>query len=224
MVADGEPAPLKSPRLAVAASGAGARSSQVRSRIGPNAITRLAEALTTLRGGDDTRALFAAAGLEPYLQDPPTEMVDERDVMALYRAGRRIYGLRAFSPIARLAGELTGNYVLANRIPRPAQRLLKPLPAMLAARVLVRAIRAHAWTFVGSGRFLFKARRGGMRLVIEDSPLARDEQADTPVCDFYSATFERIFRELVAPTTRVVETSCAATGAPSCTFDVSFRP
>ena len=224
MVVDGEPAPLKPSHRHAAAPGAGVRSSQVRFRIGPNAITRLAEALTALRGADDTQALFAAAGLEPYLQDPPTEMVDERDVMALHRAGRRIHGQRAFAPIARLAGELTGDYVLANRIPRPAQRLLKPLPATLAARVLVRAIRAHAWTFVGSGRFLFAARRGGMRLVIEDSPLACNEQADAPVCDFYTATFERIFRELVAPTTRVVETRCAATGAPSCVFEVSFRP
>jgi divinyl protochlorophyllide a 8-vinyl-reductase len=224
MVADVDPVPLKPSHPDAAAPGAGAPSSPVRFRIGPNAITRLAEALTALRGADETHALFAAAGLEPYLQDPPTEMVDERDVMALHRVGRRIYGQHEFAPVARLAGELTGDYVLANRIPRPAQRLLKPLPAVLAARVLVRAIRAHAWTFVGSGRFLFAARRGGVRLIIEDSPLARDEQADAPVCDFYSATFERIFRELVAPRTRVVETRCAATGAPSCEFEVSFRP
>lgn len=224
MVADAEPVLLKPSPVDAAVGSADAGRSPVRSRIGPNAITRLAEALDSLHGVSDTQALFAAAGLESYLQDPPTEMVDERHVIALHRAGRRIYEQRAFSRIARLAGELTGDYVLANRIPRPAQRVLRPLPAGLAARVLVRAIGAHAWTFVGSGRFSYEARRGGMRLIIEDSPLARDEQADEPLCDYYTATFERIFRELVAPRTRVVETACAAMGAPSCVFDIRFRP
>jgi divinyl protochlorophyllide a 8-vinyl-reductase len=194
------------------------------SKIGPNAITRLAEAVTTLHGADATQALFDEAGLARHLLDPPTEMVAEDDVIALHRAGRRLYGLDSFTPIARLAGELTGDYVLANRIPRPAQRLLKLLPAPLAARLLVRAITAHAWTFVGSGLFSFAPRSGGLRLTIEDSPLARDAQAEQPVCVYYTATFERIFRELVSPQTRIVETACAAAGAPHCEFDVRFAP
>jgi divinyl protochlorophyllide a 8-vinyl-reductase len=197
---------------------------QAGSKIGPNAITRLAEAVTALHGAKATQALFDAAGLARHLLDPPTEMVSEDDVIALHRAGRRLYGLDSFTPIARLAGELTGDYVLANRIPRPAQRLLKLLPAPLAARLLVRAIGAHAWTFVGSGVFAFAPQSGGLRLTIEDSPLARDAQAEQPVCTYYTATFERIFRVLVSPQTRIVETACAAAGAPHCEFDVRFAP
>jgi len=100
--------------------------------------------------------------------------------------------------------------------------VLKLLPAPFAARFLVRAIRAHAWTFVGSGRFAFSRRPGGMCLTIEDSPLARGARAEQPVCDYYTATFEQIFRVLVSPETRIVETACAAAGASRCAFEVSF--
>ena len=193
-------------------------------RIGPNAITRLAEAIESLHGETAVRELFTAAGQAHHLEHRPAEMVDERDVIALHRAGRRRFGLTAFAEIARLAGRLTGDYVLANRIPSAAQRLLRPLPAALSARVLVKAIGAHAWTFVGSGEFGFKPRRGGLLLTIQDSPLARDERADQPLCDYYSATFERIFRELVSTQARVEEISCTATGAAACCFDVSYRP
>jgi divinyl protochlorophyllide a 8-vinyl-reductase len=191
--------------------------------IGPNAIIRLAEAVTALHGERDTEALFCDAKMERHLREPPTTMVDEREVIALHRAGRKRFGHPVFAGIARLAGELTGDYILANRIPRPAQRLLKVLPAAIAARVLVRAIRAHAWTFVGSGRFRFEPRQGGLRLIIEDSPLARDEHTDQPLCDYYSATFQRIFCALVSPQTRVRESSCAAMGTAHCAFDVRFR-
>lgn len=196
---------------------------EVSGRIGPNAITRLAEAIAALHGETAVQALFTAAGQRDHLEHRPAEMVDERDVIALHRAGRRQFGLAAFAEIARLAGRLTGDYVLANRIPSVAQRVLRPMPAALAARVLVKAIGAHAWTFVGSGEFGFKPRRGGLLLTIQDSPLARDERADQPLCDYYSETFERIFRELVSRQARVTEISCAATGASACCFDVSYR-
>jgi divinyl protochlorophyllide a 8-vinyl-reductase len=49
--------------------------------------------------------------------------------------------------VARDAGLRTADYLLANRIPKPVQVLLKHLPAPLAARVLLSAIRRHAWTF-----------------------------------------------------------------------------
>lgn len=193
-------------------------------RIGPNAITRLAEAIDRLHGEAAVRELFSAAGQTHHLDQAPAEMVDERDVIALHRAGRRQFGTESFAEIGRLAGHLTGGYILANRIPPVAQRLLRPLPAALAGRLLVRAIAAHAWTFAGSGDFGFDTHRNGLRLTIKDSPLARGEQSDRPLCDYYSATFERIFRELVSPQAWVTEICCVATGAPACCFDVAYRP
>lgn len=223
MATGGEPVPVDRPHSEAAGRPSAEGLTPTGSRIGPNAITRLAEAVTALHGAQSSVELFAAADLARHLEDLPTEMVDERDVIALHRVGRQRYGLEDFADIARLAGELTGDYILANRIPRPVQRLLRPLPAVLAAPVLVRAISAHAWTFVGSGRFRYERRRGGLRLTIEDSPLARGESTDRPVCDYYSATFECIFKALVSPKTRVVESCCAATGAPHCQFDVRFH-
>jgi divinyl protochlorophyllide a 8-vinyl-reductase len=42
------------------------------------------------------------------------------------------------------------------------------------------------------------------------------------VCDFYAATFERLYRELVDPRTTAVETACAAAGAAECVFELRF--
>jgi divinyl protochlorophyllide a 8-vinyl-reductase len=60
-------------------------------RIGPNAIIRVAESLEARFGS--ASEVFADAGLSQYLATPPTEMVDERDVIALQRALRLRLGL-----------------------------------------------------------------------------------------------------------------------------------
>ena len=192
-------------------------------RIGPNAATRLAEAIVTLEGEGAAAAVFEAAHLAHYLEDPPQQMIDERDVVALHRAGRQHYGDSAFMIISRLAGGLTGDYLLANRIPRPAQQLLRLLPAGLAGRALARAISAHAWTFVGSGSFHHRPRHGGLLLVIEDSPLARQTSSEQPLCGYFASTFERIFRTIVSPATQVHETRCMATGDDCCEFAVTYK-
>lgn len=192
------------------------------SRIGPNAITRIAEAMQRLHGAEAARQLFEAAAMPHYLDTPPGAMVDENEVIALHRAGRRHLGIDRFAVVARLAGELTGDYVMQYRIPRPARILLRLLPAPLAARMLARAIAAHAWTFTGSGGFSFQARHNGMLLNIRNSPLARGEQAGVPLCDYYAATFERIFRRLVKSSCEVAEIGCIATGSRACCFDVRF--
>ena len=48
-------------------------------RIGPNSITRLAEALSAVEGANTASRLFAGVGLDAYLTDPPEDMVDERE-------------------------------------------------------------------------------------------------------------------------------------------------
>jgi divinyl protochlorophyllide a 8-vinyl-reductase len=206
------------------AGAAGAAATRpVTARIGPNAITRVAEALETLHGQDALRRCFTQAGLARYLDGPPGDMVEENDVIALHGAGRSLFGIGGFAEVARLAGRLTGDYVLAHRIPRVAQLVLRALPSGPAGRILAKAIAAHAWTFAGSGVFSYRLRRGGLLLQISDSPLARGEQGGVPLCDYYAATFERIFRRLVDRQTAVEETACAAAGAPACSFEVRYR-
>jgi divinyl protochlorophyllide a 8-vinyl-reductase len=118
----------------------------------------------------------------------------------------------------------TADYLLAHRIPLPVQRVLKRLPAGLAARVLLAAISRHAWTFAGSGRFSASpAGRGRRPLVLEirNNPLCRGHAA-VPACDFYAATFERLFQVLVHRDAQVVETACEACGDAACRFELRW--
>ena len=146
-------------------------------------------------------------------------MVSEHHVARLQATLREVFGEALASVISRDAGQRTGEYLLANRIPRPAQHVLRWLPAQWAARILAKAISRHAWTFAGSGAFSVKP---GVPFVfkIQNNPLCRAIQSDHAVCDFYSATFERIFRELVHPNSRVTETACESAGAAACVFEI----
>lgn len=189
--------------------------------MGPNAIIRVVEALTEARGRDDAVALLQAAGLAGYIDALPTAMVDECEVTALQTALRARLDLPEARRIAWDAGLRTGDYLLANRIPRPAQRLLAVLPARLAARVLIKAIRANAWTFGGTGRFDANPAYPP-RLSMTDSPICRGAVADQPVCDYFAGTYERLFSRLVQRQARVTEIACQAQGAPSCLFEVRW--
>jgi divinyl protochlorophyllide a 8-vinyl-reductase len=189
-------------------------------RIGPNAVTRLVEALDALGGQAETVAVFARAGLTERLLDPPERMVDEAEVIALHAA------LRARLPeqapaIAADAGRRTADYLLAHRIPRVMRLVLPLLPARLSARILLFAIGRHAWTFTGSGRFAVLPGEV-VRFSITDGPLARGVRAHAPVCDYYAATFEGLFRALVHPAARVIETECESCGAPACLFEARW--
>jgi divinyl protochlorophyllide a 8-vinyl-reductase len=199
-------------------------------RIGPNAVLRLIEALDDRLGRGRTEAVFAAAGQSRFLRAPPEEMVDERAVTALYVSLPRQLGAAAAAEVSAHAGLLTGDYLLAHRIPSPAQRVMKLMPAALAARTLLAAVEQHAWTFAGSGTFtrtpLERAAGGGARsywqLAIRDCPICRGAHAMGPQCAYYAATFERIFRAVVATSARVTETQCQAQGAAACVFEVSW--
>lgn len=188
-------------------------------RIGPNAIIRVAEALTAARGS--ATDVFALAGLGHYLATPPDAMVDEREVTALQAALRRALGIEAARAISHDAGLRTGDYLLANRIPKGAQRVLKLLPPGPASRILLGAVGKHSWTFSGSGLFSFEVGRP-VRVTIADCPICRGARAAEPVCDFYAGAFERLFRTLVSRRTQVREVQCQALGADACVFEMNW--
>jgi divinyl protochlorophyllide a 8-vinyl-reductase len=193
-------------------------------RIGPNAITRVAEVLPARVGSSTTFALFERAGLAHYLRDPPEAMVAEAEVRQLHGVLREQLGAQEAANVARAAGLRTADYLLANRIPRPVQAVLKLLPARLAAQVLLAAIRRHAWTFAGSGHFSAEVGRAGGPVVlhIQHNPLCLGLASDTPACDFYAATFERLFQVLVQRRSRVTEVACEACGAAECRFEIRW--
>ena len=192
-----------------------------RARVGPNAITRVGEALDALYGRATTHAVFADAGLTGYLDAWPDAMVDEREVAGLNRGLHAHLPEAGFRRVARDAGRRTGDYLLAHRIPKPVQALLRPAPAWLASRVLLQAIARNAWTFAGSGAFDAAAGRPCV-VTIQDCPLCREIRADHGVCDTYTGTFERLFRELVHPRAQASETACQAAGAPACRFEIRW--
>lgn len=189
--------------------------------IGPNAVTRMAEALRASGGETLCRRIFIRAGLSHYLATPPTRMIPETDVAILHRAAIGELGEAGAAVISREAGRLTGDYLLAHRIPTLAQRVLKKLPRGLAARLLVAAIARHAWTFAGSGAFAYRFTPQPI-LSLTGSPICRELRTQEPACAYFAATFERVFGEMLGPTLSVRETECEATGAPACVFVVRW--
>jgi divinyl protochlorophyllide a 8-vinyl-reductase len=189
--------------------------------IGPNAVIQLAGAIEAVEGTAAKTRIFDQAGVAHYLARPPETMIAESDVAELHRCMRAGLGSRHSASISWVAGHHTANYLLANRIPRPVQRLLKLLPAPLAGQLLMAAIARHAWTFVGSGKFSYRGFRPVL-FEISDSLLSRGAQAEEPCCTYYAATFERLFTELVSPAAAVTETACAAMGAPACRFRIDW--
>ncbi len=197
------------------------RDDQRLGRIGPNAIVRAAEAIEALDGAAAARTVFRAAGIERYLSDPPAAMVPETEVAALHQVMHGALGDARARSASWIAGQRTARYLLAHRIPRPMQAVLRALPAWAASRLLMRAIAGNAWTFVGSGKLTI--RNGNPTLVaIGDCPLCRGAMSDEPCCDFYAATFEHLFARLVHGGAAAVESACAAAGDAECLFEIAW--
>ena len=190
-------------------------------RIGPNAIIRVAEVLPARVGQSATQALFERAGLLHYLRQPPQQMVEEAEVRQLHHTLRETLGAEQAREVSAAAGRATADYLLAHRIPKPLQHVLKRLPAAWSARVLLAAITRNAWTFVGSGDFTARVGRPVV-LTIRHNPLCQGLAADTPACDFYAATFERLFQVLVHPASGVLEVACEACGDAECRFEIRW--
>lgn len=205
-------------------------------RIGPNAIIRLQEALLASVGAERACSVFERAGQGHFLAALPERMVVEASVTSLYTSLPAQLGPRLAAEVSGHAGSLTGDYLLANRIPQPVQALLHVLPAPLAARVLITAIRRNAWTFVGSGRFDVlpvapaqkpdnrapDGRRTRLNLRVEGCPICAGSQQAAPACTYYAAAFESLFVALVHRHSHVREVACHAMGAAACTFAVSW--
>jgi divinyl protochlorophyllide a 8-vinyl-reductase len=190
--------------------------------IGPNAINQVAAALGMPRAGP----IFQVAGLTHHLAKPPDRMVPQSDVRALHAALRGMLGEAEAALVARDAGKRTALYLLAHRIPRPAQHGLRMLPARLAARLLLAMIERHAWTFCGTAALEVSRVAGwrpGWSLAIKGCVLCRGAHAEAPLCDFYAACFGALFRALVHRSASVEEISCTAAGAEDCVFEVRWE-
>ncbi|MBF9058507.1 bacteriochlorophyll 4-vinyl reductase [Rhodobacterales bacterium HKCCSP123] len=194
---------------------------EARARIGPNAILQLVPVLEESAGRDWTAHVLAMAGIFE-LPDPAGGLIDEAPAARLHQA-MRLEMPEVAPMLAREAGWRTGEYILAHRIPKGAQRLLRVLPARLAVPILSRAIAKHAWTFCGSGAFRLVSAWPAV-FEIADNPVVRGERSDVPLCHWHAAVFERLFSALCGPRWRVVETGCCAQGHAACRFELSRAP
>jgi divinyl protochlorophyllide a 8-vinyl-reductase len=181
-------------------------------RIGPNAVIQTAAALRALGGEASAAAIFRRAGVLHWLTRPPAEMAGEQAVAALHR----VVAQEAPAAAAE-AGRLTADYLLANRIPKPAQAVMRRLPGPLAARLLLMAVARNAWTFAGSGAVKV-AGWATPRITIHDNPIA------TPGCPWHAAVFARLFSELATPGAEVIEHSCCGRGDDACRFEIRRGP
>jgi divinyl protochlorophyllide a 8-vinyl-reductase len=190
--------------------------------IGPNAVIQLVAALKAAGLQGRLAPVFGNAGVAAWLDEPPSVMVDSRSVGELHQAIRASMPKDRAAALMADAGRRTADYLLGARIPRPVRVVLKLLPPRLAAMVLVAAIRAHAWTFAGTGRFTASVGSSSV-LRIAGNPLCAGETAAAPVCHWHVAVFQRLFEVLVSPAARVAETACEACGDNSCRFEVRWN-
>lgn len=180
--------------------------------IGPNAVLQMLPVLEQAGGAALRDQVMAAAGIFT----PPSDA----GLMAEAPAARMHQALRRIDPelapaLAWAAGVRTAEYILANRIPRPAQIVLRLLPSAIAARLLSQAVARHAWTFAGSGQFRVVAP---LVFEIARNPIVRGEVSETPLCHWHRAVFETLFRKLVDDRLRCAEVACCAMGDPACRF------
>jgi len=189
-------------------------------RIGPNAILQPV-ALLDAQIGPWAAAAIAAAAMQSDRYVPPADLVDEHAVARLHALVRRSLGWDAGSALLAEAGVRTADYLLRHRIPRPVQWGLRALPRRWALAALAGAMARHAWTFAGSGRFVF---HGGDAPVfeIDACPLCRGEAASAAACTYYTGVFERLLRVLVDREASVREVACQSLGDASCRFLVEW--
>ena len=198
-----------------------AHGSEAPARVGPNAAIQVIAALRRCDGAVATRVL-EDAGFARWLVEPPSEMIAETEAARLHGLVREMLPPDVADAVLAEAGRMTADYLLQRRIPGPAKLALRMAPAGLAARGLTRAIRAHAWTFAGSGRFVAEVDDGAV-FEIYDNRFCAGGVAGRKLCVWHAAVFQRLFEALVSPRARAVETDCCADRSPCCRFRLSWR-
>lgn len=174
-----------------AGPGHGALPSHAGALIGPNAVLQMAWAMEGTIGAAAAREVLEVAGIDAL---PSGEaMISEVEALRLHQALVMLHP-EAAKDIAVAAAVGTADYIIANRIPRFAGLALRWLPAPIAARLLMRSIERHAWTFVGAGAFTVT---GPWNFSI-DRACAGDRTAlpDT-LFRWYGAVFARLYSRLV---------------------------
>lgn len=185
--------------------------------IGPHALIHAVAAMRERLGDRETAAILANAQISAV---PTGEvMVPEIEALRLHRWLALREPVDCFV-IAEEAARRTADYVIANRMPALAVRLLRVLPAKVSGPLLMAAIRRHAWTFIGAGRFTsadawtFEIDRGPA-----DDPVLPPES----LFHWYAMVFERMYRRLVSDRCRCEPDAPSAREQCCRTYRLRFR-
>lgn len=159
--------------------------------IGPNAVLQMAWAMEGTIGAAAAREVLEVAGIDAL---PSGEaMICEGSALRLHHALVMLHPEVA-EEIAAAAAVGTADYIIAHRIPRFAARALRWLPAPIAARLLMRAIERHAWTFVGAGAFTVT---GPWHFIIDRTQAGDRAAPPDTLFHWYAAVFARLYGRLV---------------------------
>lgn len=186
-------------------------------KIGPNALIQTVRALREMASEVQVIAVLRQCNQEYLLHQPVAEMVDEQLFAALVQTLVNQLGVDQAHQILQSSGQLTADYLLHHRIPRPFQMLLGLLPHRLALKLLLAAIGRHAWTFAGSGSFHYTVGRRSQLVVT--SPI----QPAEAVCGFYGGTFDHLIRVLIDAEARLNTTVSVQAGQSRCFYKVCLR-
>ena len=186
-----------------------------RQLVGPNAILQTDQALVELKGRQIADAVFRWAGISSDHRRP-SEMVDAGAVRNLNEAIRNCLAGPEASVVMCRAGYLTGRYILENRIPPMAMRLLAALPRAISPHLLMMAIRRHSWTFAGTSHVTLEHGWRKATISIFDNPIAFGP------CIWHEAVFRTLLAPLAGGTVLVTEDECCAQGKKCCRFIVRW--
>ena len=112
-------------------------------RIGPNTIIQLAHVLRD-RYGEAAAGALLFEGTGYALNALPSAMVDEREAQAFVQTVMQAVGEQQGVQLLHEAGKRTADYLMAHRIPRPAQWVMKALPKRAGVSILLRAMHDTA--------------------------------------------------------------------------------
>lgn len=187
-------------------------------RIGPNSIIQTVAVLREVYTPDELRTVLTgkAAG---YLSHLPHEMIPEVEFHELVELLTARLGVERAGEILHRSGELTADYVRANRIPAPIRTVLGLLPAPISLRLFLLAISKHAWTFAGSGAFSFSI--GRTPSVSIGKSVSRDTSGIAAVlCRYYCGAFTQLLRRVVSSRISLREVACQARSGSACVHQI----
>lgn len=186
-------------------------------RIGPNALIQTVAAMRESLSEAQVAAVLDRCNQEHLLRESVTGMVAEQSFAGLVAALADQLGIERAHQILQRAGQRTADYLLAHRIPGLFQRLLGILPGRMALKLLLAAIGRHAWTFAGSGTFVYSVARPSR--IIVTSPI----RPAAALYGFYGGTFDHLIRVLIDAQVTLESFASERAGWSECAYFVQLK-